>query len=207
MAERGERIPTYHRILTTENKWLAGRYGLEAPIMDLATGKVRWTATSATFVTSNKFAAYDGKDRAIAFTPDNGRVLLSGIDLMARRQGTQTFMPVLRAFDASSGKLVADVQPGTRGLMAGRGDAIVIGGMRPVILDAKTLAKRASIKPVDRDVTAVAAHPTRDFFILSGDGGSTILVNASASAGEPLMPINPPHVRVPISGPRPACRK
>jgi carboxylate-amine ligase len=38
-AERGEQIPTYHRILTTENKWLAGRYGLEAPIMDLATGK------------------------------------------------------------------------------------------------------------------------------------------------------------------------
>ena len=38
-AERGEKIPTYHRILTTENKWLAGRYGLEAPIMDLETGK------------------------------------------------------------------------------------------------------------------------------------------------------------------------
>src|SRR3954447_3035766 len=38
-AERGEKIPTYHRILTTENKWLAGRYGLEAAIMDLVTGK------------------------------------------------------------------------------------------------------------------------------------------------------------------------
>src|SRR5437763_8574012 len=38
-AERGEQIPTYHRILTTENKWLAGRYGLAAPSMDLATGK------------------------------------------------------------------------------------------------------------------------------------------------------------------------
>jgi carboxylate-amine ligase len=32
-------IPSYHRILTTENKWLAARYGLEAPVMDLATGK------------------------------------------------------------------------------------------------------------------------------------------------------------------------
>ena len=30
---------SYHRILTTENKWLAGRYGLEAPLMDLATGR------------------------------------------------------------------------------------------------------------------------------------------------------------------------
>jgi carboxylate-amine ligase len=37
--EAGETIPTYHRILTTENKWLAGRYGLEAPVMDLETGK------------------------------------------------------------------------------------------------------------------------------------------------------------------------
>jgi len=37
--ERGEQIPSYHRILTSENKWLAGRYGLEAPLMDLATGR------------------------------------------------------------------------------------------------------------------------------------------------------------------------
>src|SRR5438874_82721 len=27
---RGNRIPSYHRILTTENKWIAARYGLEA---------------------------------------------------------------------------------------------------------------------------------------------------------------------------------
>ena len=38
-CDRGEQITSYHRILTTENKWLAARYGLEAPIMDLATGK------------------------------------------------------------------------------------------------------------------------------------------------------------------------
>jgi glutamate---cysteine ligase / carboxylate-amine ligase len=37
--ERGEEIPSYHRILTSENKWLAARYGLEAPLMDLATGR------------------------------------------------------------------------------------------------------------------------------------------------------------------------
>jgi glutamate---cysteine ligase / carboxylate-amine ligase len=32
-------MPSYHRILTTENKWLAARYGIEAPLMDLATGR------------------------------------------------------------------------------------------------------------------------------------------------------------------------
>jgi glutamate---cysteine ligase / carboxylate-amine ligase len=35
----GDELPSYHRILTTENKWLAARYGLEAPVMDLWTGR------------------------------------------------------------------------------------------------------------------------------------------------------------------------
>jgi glutamate---cysteine ligase / carboxylate-amine ligase len=37
--DAGDEIPSYHRILTTENKLLAARYGLEAPVMDLATGR------------------------------------------------------------------------------------------------------------------------------------------------------------------------
>jgi glutamate---cysteine ligase / carboxylate-amine ligase len=37
--DRGEEIKSYHRILTSENKWLAARYGLEAPLMDLETGR------------------------------------------------------------------------------------------------------------------------------------------------------------------------
>ena len=37
--EAGEEIPSFHRILTTENKWLAARYGLDAPVMDLHTGR------------------------------------------------------------------------------------------------------------------------------------------------------------------------
>jgi carboxylate-amine ligase len=37
--EAGETIPSFHRILTSENKWLAARYGLEAPVMDLATDR------------------------------------------------------------------------------------------------------------------------------------------------------------------------
>jgi carboxylate-amine ligase len=37
--EADEEIPSYHRILTSENKWLAARYGLEAPVMDLGSGR------------------------------------------------------------------------------------------------------------------------------------------------------------------------
>jgi carboxylate-amine ligase len=32
-------LPSYHRILVSENKWLAARYGLEAPVIDLLTGR------------------------------------------------------------------------------------------------------------------------------------------------------------------------
>src|SRR5438067_1394112 len=39
LVERGEVIPSFHRILTTENKWLAARYGLSAPVMDLHSGR------------------------------------------------------------------------------------------------------------------------------------------------------------------------
>jgi len=50
--DAGEQIPSHHRILTSENKWLTARYGLEAPVMDLVTGRrnripvarlIRWT--------------------------------------------------------------------------------------------------------------------------------------------------------------------
>jgi glutamate---cysteine ligase / carboxylate-amine ligase len=37
--DAGKELPSYHRILTSENKWLGARYGLEAPVMDLATGR------------------------------------------------------------------------------------------------------------------------------------------------------------------------
>ncbi len=46
--EQGE-LPGYHRILTTENKWLAVRYGLQAPLMDLA-GRRRNRVTVAELV-------------------------------------------------------------------------------------------------------------------------------------------------------------
>jgi glutamate---cysteine ligase / carboxylate-amine ligase len=39
LFDRGDEIPSYHRILTSENKWLAARYGLDAPVMDLLTGR------------------------------------------------------------------------------------------------------------------------------------------------------------------------
>ncbi|MGH3036855.1 MAG: carboxylate-amine ligase, partial [Gaiellaceae bacterium] len=39
LCDAGKDMPSYHRILVTENKWLGARYGLEAPVMDLPTGR------------------------------------------------------------------------------------------------------------------------------------------------------------------------
>jgi carboxylate-amine ligase len=39
MVDRRAEVPSYHRVLVAENKWLAARYGLDAPVMDLATGR------------------------------------------------------------------------------------------------------------------------------------------------------------------------
>lgn len=38
-VEQGHDVPSYHRVLTSENLWLAARHGLEAPVMDLPTGR------------------------------------------------------------------------------------------------------------------------------------------------------------------------
>ena len=37
-VEAGQQVQSFHRILNVENKWRAARYGLEAPVIDLATG-------------------------------------------------------------------------------------------------------------------------------------------------------------------------
>jgi glutamate---cysteine ligase / carboxylate-amine ligase len=37
--QAGEPVLAYHRMLMAENKWLAARYGLDAPLMDLASGR------------------------------------------------------------------------------------------------------------------------------------------------------------------------
>jgi len=39
LHDAGAEVPSFHRILVSENKWLAARYGLEAPVMDLLTGR------------------------------------------------------------------------------------------------------------------------------------------------------------------------
>lgn len=173
--------PVRRGALSPDGKWIAldDNSGLLG-VLELATGKVRWTAQATTLT------AYDAS-RFIAFSPDNGKVLLSAFDLLPNDRKMPTLTPTLRIFDAQTGALVATEKPETMGPMAGRGNSIVLGGLRPVLLDAQTFARKAAITPIDREVTAVAAHPTRDVFLLSGDGGSTLVVGAQSAKLNAIM--------------------
>jgi carboxylate-amine ligase len=80
-AERhaaGEAIPSYHRILTTENKWLAARYGLSAPIMDLQTGRRNRLPVAA--IVRRTLKAVEPQARELGTTEE-----LGGIETILRR--------------------------------------------------------------------------------------------------------------------------
>jgi WD40 repeat protein/uncharacterized caspase-like protein len=141
-------------------------------VIDLASGAVRWSTSVPTI------SPYH--DRWIAFSPDGSRLLLSAIDLLPNAQNRPTLTPTLRVYNALTGALLSTEKPKTAGPIAGRGGSILLGGVRPVVLDAATLAVRAPVAIVDRMVSAAAAHPTRDLFILGGDGGSTSLVSVGS---------------------------
>jgi len=164
-ARRGAISPKGDRLALDD---VSGSLG----VIDIATGAVRWTATVQTVSPHH--------DRWIGFSPDGSRLLLSAIDLLPNAQNRPTLTPTLRVYDAVTGALLSTERPNTAGPIAGRGSSIVLGGIRPVLLDASTLAVRSQVAIVDRLVSAVAAHPTRDLFILGGDGGSTTLVGAGS---------------------------
>ena len=90
--DAGEEIPSFHRILTTENKWLAARYGLEAPVMDLHTGK------------RNRIPVAQAIRRTLRLVEPHARELgseaeLEGIEAIVRRGSSADAQ--LRVFNAN----------------------------------------------------------------------------------------------------------
>jgi glutamate---cysteine ligase / carboxylate-amine ligase len=76
--DAGEEIRSFHRILTTENKWLAARYGLEAPVMDLVTGRRNRMSVAQVVRRTLKLIAPHAKELG-------SEVELAGIDEILRR--------------------------------------------------------------------------------------------------------------------------
>jgi len=90
--DAGEEIPSFHRILTTENKWLAARYGLEAPVMDLQTGR------------RNRMPVAQAIRRTLRLVEPHARELgsdaeLAGIEAILRRGSSADAQ--LRVFNAN----------------------------------------------------------------------------------------------------------
>jgi carboxylate-amine ligase len=89
-AERfdaGEEIPSFHRILTTENKWLAARYGLDAPVMDLLTGR------------RNRIPLSQSIRRTLRMIEPHGTEQLAGVEeILGRGNGADR---QLRTFNAN----------------------------------------------------------------------------------------------------------
>jgi glutamate---cysteine ligase / carboxylate-amine ligase len=76
--DAGEEIPSFHRILTTENKWLAARYGLEAPVMDLVTGRRNRMSVAQVVRRTLKLVAPHAKELG-------SEAELAGVDEILRR--------------------------------------------------------------------------------------------------------------------------
>jgi len=90
-VEAGEEVPSFHRILTTENKWLAARYGLEAPVMDLVTWRRNRVPVSQIIRRTLKLAEPHARDLG-------SEAELAGIDeILARGNGADRQLRVFNA--------------------------------------------------------------------------------------------------------------
>ena len=89
--DAGEEIASYHRILNSENKWLAARYGLEAPVMDLITGRRNRVPVSQLIRRTLKMVAPHARELG-------SEEELAGIeDILARGNGADQQLRVFNA--------------------------------------------------------------------------------------------------------------
>lgn len=148
-------------------------------VMDTSDGKRRWTKellNMNVLLPKQPDGVISQNDRAIAFSADGKSVLLSVAMLETDESKIQWYQSKLLVFDAATGAQKGVYSPGTNGPVAARGDLVLVGGVRPVLLDAKTLSVRSRVAPPDNVITAIALHRTRDLFLVGGDAGGTSVV-------------------------------
>ncbi len=112
LHDAGNAIPSFHRILTTENKWLAARYGLEAPVMDLQTGKRNRAPVSQSIRRTLKVIAPHARELG-------AEAELAGIEEIVRRGNSADRQ--LRTFNANRDvvEVVRDIAGLTEAAVAG----------------------------------------------------------------------------------------
>lgn len=169
-----------HVAMSPNGDLLAIEGAHELALMRLDTGAIVWVAPLQTILlgsTKQPDGALDHQARWTTFSPDGKSVLMSTRRLERNKQGIQIYVPTLFVFDAANGRVVATHRLDTNGPVAWRNGKVFVGGARPVLLDAPTMTVRARVAALDNTITAVTLHPTRDHFVIGGDGGATSFVD------------------------------
>ncbi|HRI68810.1 MAG TPA: caspase family protein [Polyangium sp.] len=152
----------------------------ELVLVRLGTGAVAWVTPLQSLVlgsTKQPDGALDHNSRWVTFSPDGKTLVMSTRRLETNKQGVQVYASKLLVFDVANGKLKGTFPLDTYGPVAWRNNTLVVGGAKPVVLDAPKMTVRARIAALDNTITAVALHPTRDLFVIGGDGGATSFVD------------------------------
>ena len=145
--------------------------------MDLKTGKLRWKTTV------DKTSIHDFFMRV---SPDGKRVVVSANELTKVKQW-ELFKGYLREYDLATGKLQRRVKMPTRGPMAFLGNTLAVGGRKPVLVNAKTLAVKANVKVPDTEVSAMTSHAKRKRFVFAGDSGVSSIVGPGGQVQTMLL--------------------
>ena len=140
--DAGEEMPSYHRILTTENKWLAARYGLSAPVMDLHTGRRNRLPVAAVVRRTLKTLRPHARDLG-------SEEELAGVEeILSRGNGADRQLHVFNVLKAASaGGEAAGARPGDPAF-GGRGDVVEV---------VRAIAEATEVAPVTEPEPAAAA--------------------------------------------------
>lgn len=144
------------------------------------TGKIRWITKLPTVApgnTKNPDGSLDDTHRWTTFSPDGQTLLVSTRRLETNKQNWQSYVPAVLVFDASNGRMTGTFVVDTYGPVAWRNNTIFVGGQRPLLLNARDMSVRTHVSAPDNTITAVTLHPSRDLFIMGGDGGATSFVD------------------------------
>lgn len=150
------------------------------------TGRIDWTTKLPTVpirLAKRPDGGLEVNQSRATFSPDGKTIVLSTRKLLTRA-GVQQFVPMLLEIDANTGRARKEHEPGTHGPVRWHKATIVVGGLKPAVLDARDFSVRARLTLADNKIDAIEVHPKRDLFLLGGDGGATSFVT---ERGEVVM--------------------
>jgi len=159
-------------------------------LMRISTGTVSWVAPLQTIVLGSAKqpdGALDNHARWTSFSPDGKSLVLSTRRLEMNANKIQVYKPILLVFDTATGRITATHYVDAHGPLAWRKDKLLIGGYRPSLFDTPKMTLRARIATLDNMVATVSLHPTRDLFVIGGDGGTASFVDENGNLTATLV--------------------